>query len=161
MNTALEDTIYCEPDRIFCKIRKIIVGVDGSEGAARAATVAFEIGELTKSKVYIVYIIPLPNIKHISVMSDVSEEELLQKYEVNGKRILQGYEDASRDFNIPVETVLDKGLPSDMLIALSEELGVDLVVLGSHGGTAVMKSGMGSSTERVVLGASCPVFVVK
>ena len=68
-----------------------MVGVDGSEGAARAATVAFEIGELTKSKVYIVYIIPLPNIKHISVMSDVSEEELLQKYEFNGKKILQGY----------------------------------------------------------------------
>ena len=161
MNTALEDTIYCEPGRIFCKFKKIMVGVDGSEGAARAVTVAFEIGELTKSKIYIVYIIPLPNIKHISVMSDVSEEELLQKYGVNGKRILQGYEDASRDFDIQVETILDKGLPSDMLIALSEELGVDLVVLGSHGGTTLMKSGMGSSTERVVLGASCPVFVVK
>jgi len=161
VNPALEDTIYCAPGRIFCKIRKILVGVDGSEGAARAATVAFEIGELTKSKVHIVYIVPLPNIKHISVMSDVSEEELLQKYEVNGKRILQGYEDASRDFGIPVETLLDKGLPSDMLIALSDELGVDLIVLGSHGGTGLKGSGMGSSTERVVLGASCPVFVVK
>ncbi|MGY5862538.1 MAG: universal stress protein [Candidatus Thorarchaeota archaeon] len=157
----MEKTIYCAPDRVFCQIKRIMVGVDGSEGAARAATVAFDIGELTKSKVHIVYIIPLPNIKHISVMSDVSVEELLQKYEVNGKKILQGYKDAAKDYDIQVETLLDKGLPSDMLIALSEKLGVDLVILGSHGGTAVMKSGMGSSTERVVLGASCSVFVVK
>jgi len=157
----LEDTVYCEPSRIFCKIKKIMVGVDGSEGAARAVTVAFEIGELTKSKVYIVYIIPLPNIKHISVMSDVSEEELLQKYEFNGKKILQGYEDASKDFDIEVEKILDRGLASDVLIALSEKFGADLVVVGSHGGTGIKGSGMGSSTERVVLGASCPVFVVK
>lgn len=138
-----------------------MVGVDGSEGAARAVTVAFEIAQLTKSKVHIVYIVPLPNIKHISVMSDVSEAELLQRYEVNGKDILQGYKDAAKDFNIQVETILDKGLPSDMLIAISDELGVDMVVLGSYGGTALMKSGMGSSTERVVLGASCSVLVVK
>ena len=161
MNSALEDTIYCAPGRIFCKIRKILVGVDGSEGAARAVTVAYEIAELTKSKVYIVYIVPLPNIKHIAVMSDVREEELLQKYEVNGKKILQGYETASGDFDIQVETILDKGLASDMLIGLAEDLEVDLVVLGEHGGTAVMHSEMGSSTERVVLGAHCPVFVVK
>jgi nucleotide-binding universal stress UspA family protein len=138
-----------------------MVGVDGSEGAARAVTVAFEIGELTKSKIYIVYIIPLPNIKHISVMSDVSEAELLKKYEINGKKILQGYKDAAKDFDVTVETILDRGLASDVLIALSEQIGADLVVVGSHGGTGIKGSGMGSSTERVVLGASCPVFVVK
>lgn len=160
-NTFMENLLYCAPGHIFCRTNKVMVTVDGSEGSSRAATVAFEIGEMTKSKVYIIHVIPTPFVKQVALMSDSNEEEILRKYTVKGEQLLQGVKNAANEYGLEVELILDKGSPSERIIALSKQLKVDLVVMGAHGASSGSRSNIGSAAERVMFGIDCPILIVK
>ena len=157
----MEDIRYCAPGHIFCSANKVMLAVDGSEGSARAATVAFEVAEMTKSKLFIVHVIPTSVVNQFSLMSDANPDEVLDKYEVKGKKLLNGYKGAAEDYKLDVELILEKGSPSERIILQAKELEVDLVIIGSEGADGQLRSGVGSSAERVVFGSSSPVLVVK
>ncbi len=157
----MNDLLYCAPGHIFCRAKKILLAVDGSEGSARAATVAFEIAEMTKSKLYIVHVIPTPIVKQVALMSDTDMEEILVKYAAKGEILLEGVKAAATDYGLEIELILDRGSPPDRIIAKSAELDVDLVVLGSQGISSGSRAGIGSSSERVLLGIECPILLVK
>lgn len=53
------------------------------------------------------------------------------------------------------------GVPSEEIINLSRQLGTDLIVLGTHGRTGMERILLGSTAERVVIGAPCPVLTVR
>lgn len=155
------DILYCSPGHIFCSANKIMLAIDGSEGSAKAATVAFEVAEMTKSKLYIIHVIPTPVAKQFSLMSDANLEDVLRKYEEKGESLLNGTKSAADDYKIDIELILEKGFPSERIILKAKELGVDLIVIGSKGAAGSLRSGVGSSAERVVLGSDSPVLVVK
>lgn len=157
----MEDIRYCTPGHIFCSANKVMLAVDGSEGSARAATVAFEVAEMTKSKLYIIHVIPTPVAKQFALMSDSNLEDVLHRYEAQGKKLLEGTKKAAEEYNLDIELLLEKGSPSERIIFRAKELGVDLVVIGSKGAAGSTRAGVGSSAERVVIGSESPVLVVK
>jgi nucleotide-binding universal stress UspA family protein len=157
----MEDIRYCAPGHIFCRANKVMLAVDGSEGSARAATVAFEIAEMTKSKVFIIHVIPTSVVKQFSLMSETDPEEVLVKYETAGHKLLDGYKGAAKDYSLEVELILEKGSPSDKIMVQAKEREVDLIVIGSQGMASSLRGGVGSSAERVVLGSEAPVLIVK
>ncbi len=157
----MESIRYCAPGHIFCKANKVMLAVDGSEGSSRAATVAFEVAEMTNSKLFIIHVIPTSVVKQFSLMSDANPDDVLHKYEEKGKTLLDGYKRAADDYNLEVELILEKGSPSERIIILAKELEIDLLVIGSVGASGALRSGVGSSAERVVLGSTKPVLVVK
>jgi nucleotide-binding universal stress UspA family protein len=53
------------------------------------------------------------------------------------------------------------GKPAQEILDLSKELGADLILIGTHGFTGVERLIMGSTAERVVREAGCPVLVVR
>jgi len=138
-----------------------MLAIDGSQGSARAATVAFEVAEMTKSKLYIIHVVPTSVVQQFSLMSNTAFDEAIRKYEIKGQKMLDGTKLASKEYNIEVELILDKGSPSERIIAQAQNLGVDLIVIGSEGLDGLSRSGIGSITERVVNGALGPVLVVK
>jgi nucleotide-binding universal stress UspA family protein len=156
----MEKIHYCAPGHIFCRTNKILLAVDGSEESARAATAAFEVAEMTKSKLYILHVIPTPIVKQVALMSDGDVDEILTKYSSKGEMLLEGVKAAAKDYGIDVELILDKGSPSERILAQVNELGVDLVVIGSHGATGGGRTGLGGSVERVAMNIDVPVLVV-
>jgi nucleotide-binding universal stress UspA family protein len=157
---TMEEIHYCAPGHIFCRANKILLTVDGSEGSAKAANVAFEVAEMTKSKLYILHVIPTPIVKQVALMSDGDADELLAKYSAKGEMLLEGVKAAAKDSGIDVELILDRGSPSDRILAQVKELGVDLVVIGSHGASGGAHTGLGRSVERVTMNIDVPVLVV-
>ena len=53
------------------------------------------------------------------------------------------------------------GRPADEILKLAEEVGADLVFIGSNGRTGVERVVLGSVSERVVREAKCPVLVAR
>jgi len=157
----MADILYCSPGHIFCKANKVILAIDGSEGSARAATVAFEVAEMTKSKLFVIHVIPTPVAKQFALMSDTNLEDVLRKYEEKGKKLLDGTKRAAGEYKLSVELILEKGLPSERIIHQAKKLGADLIVIGSAGTSGARRSGVGSAAERVVTGSEVPVLVVK
>lgn len=146
--------------QLFGSTNIIMVTVDGSEGSNRAAQIAYELAEITKSKLLITHIINIGTIQHLATMSDKDTQDILSHYEDNANKFLTIHEEEAREYNIEVEIILDKGLPSDKIVHIAKNLGVDMIVMGYSGATG-SKAGLGSSTERVVRNAHCSVLVVK
>ena len=53
------------------------------------------------------------------------------------------------------------GKPAQEILELAEDVGADLVLVGTHGYTGVQRLVMGSTAEQVVRTAGCPVLVVR
>ncbi|MFW9893526.1 MAG: universal stress protein [Candidatus Thorarchaeota archaeon] len=157
----MESIRYCAPGHIFCRANKVLLAVDGSEGSARAATVAFEIAEMTKSKVFIIHVVPTSLVSQFSLMSESNPEEVLDKYRTTGKKLLDGYVAPAAEYNLDIELILEEGSPSDKIMQIAKDKEVDLIVIGSQGMSRSYRAGVGSSAERVVLGSEAPVLVVK
>ncbi|MBD3158789.1 MAG: hypothetical protein GF309_08390 [Candidatus Lokiarchaeota archaeon] len=158
----LIDVLHCEEGRIFCRAKKVMLAVDGSDASARAATVAFEVCELTGSKLLVIHVVPTPSVDQVAIMSELSREEIMRKYRNNGMSLIEGYEKEAEEYDLEVEGILDEGLPSSRIIRQAKDRDVDLIVMGSLGrGGGQKKTGIGSSTERVIEGSDCPVLVTK
>jgi nucleotide-binding universal stress UspA family protein len=53
------------------------------------------------------------------------------------------------------------GKPADEILGLAEDVGADMVFVGSHGKTGLDRYVLGSVSERIVREAKCPVMVVR
>jgi nucleotide-binding universal stress UspA family protein len=53
------------------------------------------------------------------------------------------------------------GKPAEEIVALAIDVGADLVMVGTHGYTGLERLVLGSTAERVVREAGCPVLVVR
>jgi len=63
--------------------------------------------------------------------------------------------------SIPVRHVLLEGEPADQIIRYATEEGMDLIVMGTHGRTALVRLLVGSVADKVLRGAPCSVLVAK
>jgi len=60
-----------------------------------------------------------------------------------------------------VETVVRAGLAFFEITEAAKALGADLIVLGTHGYTGLKRALLGSTAEKVVRHAPCPVLVAR
>ena len=60
-----------------------------------------------------------------------------------------------------VTAIVRDGVPYDSIIATAAKLKSDLIVISTHGRTGLMRVLMGSTAERVVRHAPCPVLTVR
>ena len=67
----------------------------------------------------------------------------------------------SGDPKIPVEHRLVEGYPAEQILRVAAETNCDLILMGTHGRTALNRLLMGSVAEQVVRKAPCPVLTVK
>jgi nucleotide-binding universal stress UspA family protein len=62
---------------------------------------------------------------------------------------------------LKVRPVVLNDKPHEGIVSMAEEEKVDMIVMGTHGRTGVSHLLMGSTAEKVVRAASCPVLTVK
>ncbi len=62
--------------------------------------------------------------------------------------------------DIDIETQIVEGTPFVEIARVAMELAIDMIVIGTHGRTSLMHSLFGSTAERVVRQAPCPVLSV-
>lgn len=62
---------------------------------------------------------------------------------------------------VAVEHRLEYGDPTAVILEVAQEIGADLIVMGTHGRTGLRRLLMGSVAERVVRKAPCPVLTFR
>jgi nucleotide-binding universal stress UspA family protein len=62
---------------------------------------------------------------------------------------------------LAIEYRLEYGDPATVILQTAQDIGADLIVMGTHGRTGLRRLLMGSVAERVVRKASCPVLTVR
>jgi len=92
----------------------------------------------------------------------------LESWETSIREQVDGWFKAAREtaaehesFTGTVETQIETGPPARTIIEVADDLGVDYVVMGSHGRSGASRILFGSVAESVTRRAPCPVLVVR
>ena len=141
---------------------RILLATDGSEEAELAATRAVDIAEKTDSELHVVHVGVVPSFL-VSYPGILGYERRLYDQIVEESR--QRLRELSWGVKLAGGTVagthLRMGQVTLEIVALAEELGAGLIVMGSRGLGGVRRALMGSVSDSVVRHAHCPVLVVR
>ena len=140
------------------RIKTVLVTTDFSETSFRAFGLAAETAEKFGAKLILAHIEEdrLPPL--VLEYTDVDLAEILRRQEERARKKL---EEIAPDLGADVQLEVAKGTPHVEIVRLAEELQVDLIVMATHGRGVISHAILGSTTERVLRHAPCPVLIVR
>jgi nucleotide-binding universal stress UspA family protein len=141
---------------------RILLATDGSEEAELAALKAVELADASDSELHVVHVGVVPNFL-VSYPGTVGyERRLYEQIEEESRQLLRKESWRVKAAGGTVAGAhLRMGAVALEIVALAEELGADLIVMGSRGLGGVRRALMGSVSDSVVRHAHCPVLVVR
>ncbi len=138
------------------RMKSILVGYDGSEQSERAVELAYEFASAFKAEVLILAVArpPEPSIAiEVHAVLDDAKEHFEEKFTHLMTR--------ASDMGLNVRTEVLVGHPAEQIIHRAESIAADLIVLGRKGHSRFELLLLGSTSERVIRYAHCPVVVLK
>jgi nucleotide-binding universal stress UspA family protein len=96
-------------------------------------------------------------------MLRVSVDKMKEKYKqiaIDSKEEMKAVIQKLHADNIEVDYLVHSGKPEKVIVEIAEQLGTDLIVIGTDGRDNVMDFIVGTITEHVINAAPCPVLVV-
>jgi nucleotide-binding universal stress UspA family protein len=142
------------------QVSTIVVGVDGSEGSARAASHAAAIARHWKAKLLMVTVIRTPEGWWGIGGAPPSPEALSAALIEGQQKILADMEDSLNLEGVDYETLEELGDPVSRLISICEQNDADLVIVGRRGAGLAERVILGSVADRLCHLSPCPVQVV-
>jgi nucleotide-binding universal stress UspA family protein len=138
----------------------ILVTTDFSEPALAAVREASSLAARLESRLILAYVVEdrLPPV--ILAITAQTPEAILEQHRRQARLHLDRYVHEHFEGR-QVETRVLEGVPHEAIVRFAEEDKVDLIVMGTHGHGFVGHVLAGSTTERVIHRAPCPVLVVR
>jgi nucleotide-binding universal stress UspA family protein len=142
-------------------MEKLLVAVDGSESAQKAAEKAVTLAKVLPASVTVISVaVPAPAPIHWSG-THFYYDQLFEKQEKLTEKILENYKAFFEDHNIIVKTILKVGDPATEICQFANSDDFSLIIMGSKGLTGIKRVLIGSVANYVVQTSKIPVLVVK
>ena len=146
------------------RIKKILLPLDGSAFAERAAPVAQQIAAALHADLLIVRIIPTLVWAYAAAGGPTSAdvyERLLRDEELEVESYLSRMVASGESLGIKTLTIAARGEVATALLDIMKDEQVDLVVMSTHGRTGAERFALGSVADRVLRGGSAPTLLLR
>lgn len=140
--------------------RTILVATDFSEHAQRALDYAVDLAARIDAKVYLVHAISIPALG-VPEMGVAYGSMMMESTVKEAQTTLTALEARYRDRGVIAGKHLEVGDARDVIDRVAEQVGAELIVMGTHGRRGVRRVLLGSVAESVVRSAPCPVLTVR
>jgi nucleotide-binding universal stress UspA family protein len=139
-------------------IHRILLATDGSAYAVRAEEYALFLASAWGAGLDMVSVLEFPpGMNPEYPINDVYLGQLRKEAD----RHLDRLAERASQVGLSARKQIVVGIPSQKITAVARDNGDDLVVLGTHGRTGLQHVLLGSTAERVIRGAPCPVLAVR
>jgi nucleotide-binding universal stress UspA family protein len=142
-------------------LRKIMVPTDFSESAKNALRYGCSFAQEYKAALLVLHVVETAAVGYASDLFPVPMTDVFRELETFAKTELRAIAAEIRSRGLAVEDLIAQGKPSTEIIRLASEKEVDMIVLGAHGKGVLDQAIFGSTTERVVRRAPCPVLTCR
>jgi len=137
--------------------RSLLVPYDGSAFSRAALGRACELAKGDGANVTVLYAIP----RYEEMVGFLRTEGIASRLNEEAGKIVAEAARLAGEQGVTVTTLVAEGAAADRVVDAVKKSGLDLVVMGSHGHQGMERALLGSTAERVILNAPCPVLVVK
>jgi nucleotide-binding universal stress UspA family protein len=143
------------------RLKTILFPTDFSETSQEAARYAISFAREFKAKVFVLHVVNEKIFTESSMPRVVSVEELERELTEEARKRLKTLVPAEEAEGLDWETVIRQGEPFIEIIRFAKDQDVDLIVIGTHGRSGFEHIIFGSTAEKVVRKAPCPVLSVR
>ena len=143
------------------KFSTILFANDFSEGSEHAFDYALSLANQYAAKLLIVHIINEPVDLRGFYVPHISFENLEKEIADGAEKMMDRFCSENLAGYDNFEKHVITGVPYEEIVRKAEESGADLIIMGTHGRKGVDHLLFGSTAERVVRNAACPVMTVR
>ncbi len=143
------------------EIKKILIPTDFSEYSQFALKYAMALAETFKAKLYVMHACEHTISGAGTEAYHFSVPEFVAEVERNEKEALDGIVTELRSKGIDAEAIFVVGRAYFEIVDKAKALDMDLIALATHGRKGLSHFVFGSTAEKVVRLAPCPVLTVK
>jgi universal stress protein A len=138
--------------------KHILVPTDLSEGAEQALAYACELARTLDAEVHLLNVVSIPALG-VPELGVALTSSVIDQLVIENQTAIEQL--AATKCNARVGRLLIKaGDPRDTINRTAIELGIGLIVMGTHGRRGITRALLGSVAETVVRTAPCPVLTV-
>jgi nucleotide-binding universal stress UspA family protein len=164
------------------KIKKILYATDLSESAVHAFSYAVSLANAYEAGITILHVLAeFPGEEFISHMIDTgtweeikrrhyseARDKLIAKRRDHAamKEVLEAFSEQAKADNedsgfVTDEVLIKHGTPAEVIVETAREQNCDLIVMGTHGYSAIADVLVGSTTKWVLKHSTIPVLVIR
>jgi nucleotide-binding universal stress UspA family protein len=137
--------------------RSLLVPFDGSISSEKALLRAAALAKTDGAEISVLYVIP----RYEEMMDFFKTETIKKSLYQEAEKIVGGAKKLASGLGLSIKAVVQEGRAGDKIVEIADTMKHDLIVVGTHGWSGMDKAIMGSTAERVIANAVCPVLIAK
>lgn len=142
-------------------VNSILVPIDFSDYSKNALKYAIQFVKNFKAKMYLVYVIEPMIYPADFSMGQVAIPSMDTDIQKRAEDELTALAKNLIDPSVNIEIIIRTGKPFVEIIEVANEKDIDLIIMATHGHTGVEHLLFGSTAEKVVRKAPCPVLTLR
>lgn len=142
-------------------IKRILVPIDFSDYSIAALRYSSEMAHMYKAKMYLVYVLEPAMYPPDLGLGQITLPPVPLEFDTRAKDELTALAAKYIDGDIDVTIEVKVGKPFVEIIQMAKDEDIDLVIISTHGSSGVEHMLFGSTAEKVVRKAPCPVLTIR
>ena len=142
-------------------IQKILVPIDFSDYSRSALKYAVNFCKNCKADMFLIYVVEPVIYPPDFSMGQIAIPSVNSEWDERARQELDKLAKEQIPSGVAVKTIIKTGKPFVEIIETAGELDVDLIIIATHGRSGVEHILFGSTAEKVVRKAPCPVLTLR
>lgn len=142
-------------------LHKILVPIDFSEHSKKALHYAVPFARQFHARIDLLYVVEPTIYPADFSFGQIGMPNVENELRIKGEQELQELIRTEVKGTVQSEAFVKVGLPFVEVVSFAKEEGIDLIIVATHGHTGVEHVLFGSTAEKIVRKAPCPVLVVR
>ncbi|MBK7498242.1 MAG: universal stress protein [Ignavibacteriales bacterium] len=142
-------------------IKKVLVPIDFSDYSKSALKYAVNFAKSFNAEIILVYVVEPVIYPPDFSMGQIAMPSITTEWDDRAKDELQKLAKSEINEIANVKTIIKTGKPFVEIIETAKEENIDLIIIATHGHSGVEHILFGSTAEKVVRKAPCPVLTLR
>lgn len=135
----------------------LLVPFDGSAWSKKALIRACELAKADNAELSVIYVIP----RYEEMMDFFKTEAISKSLYQEAEKIAEYARQLASGQGVQIKAAVQEGHAGDKIVEIADTLKSDVIVMGTHGWQGMNRAIMGSTAERIIAYANCPILIVK
>ena len=143
------------------KIKKVLVPIDFSDYSKNSLRYAVNFAKQFNAEIYLIYVLEPVIYPPDFSMGQIAIPSINAEWDERAREELENLAKTEIPEGVNVKTILKNGKPFLEIIDTASEENIDLIIIATHGHSGVEHILFGSTAEKVVRKAPCPVLTLR
>jgi len=143
------------------EINKVLVPIDFSDYSKIALKYAVDFAQKFNAKMYLIYVVEPVIYPPDFSMGQIAIPSVNTEWDIKAKEEIDKLADSEIPTGVKIKTIIKTGKPFLEIIETAAEEDVDIIIIATHGHSGMEHILFGSTAEKVVRKAPCPVLTLR